>query len=59
MLKIYYQDTDSIHSSCNDVDELVLRYKQKYDQEFVGDGLGNLHVYVIMDGVPKYAEICY
>ena len=28
----------------------VKRYKQKYDQELVGDGLGNFHVYFIMDG---------
>ena len=46
----YYQYTDSIHLNYDDVERVVERYKQKYDQELVGDGSGNFRVYVSMDG---------
>ena len=43
-IKIYYQDTDSIHLNYDDVPRLCEYYKQKYHQELVGDGLGNFHI---------------
>ena len=43
-IKIYYQDTDSIHMNYDDVDKLCKYYKQKYNQELVGNGLGNFHI---------------
>ena len=49
-IKIYYQDTDSIHLNYDDVDKVVERYKQKYNQELVGECLGNFHVDFDMDG---------
>ena len=49
-IKIYYQDTDSIHLNYDDVDKIVKRYKEKYNQELVGDNLGNFHVDFEMDG---------
>ena len=49
-IKIYYQDTDSIHLNYDDVPKVVDRYKQKYNQELVGGYLGNIHVYFDMDG---------
>ena len=39
-MKIYYQDTDSIHLNYDDVDEIVDRYKDNYNQNLVGTGLG-------------------
>ena len=50
-VKICYQDTDSIHLDYDDVDKCVKTYKQTYNQDLVGDGLGNFHVYRSMDGV--------
>ena len=49
-IKIYYQDTDSIHLNYDDVHKVVERYKQKYNQELVGEYLGNFHVDFDMDG---------
>ena len=43
-IKIYYQDTDSIHLNYDDVDKVVKRYKEKYGLELVGEDLGNFHV---------------
>ena len=49
-VNIYYQDTDSIHLNYDDVDEIVNRYKEKYNQDLVGQGLGDFHVDFSMDG---------
>ena len=49
-VKIYYQYTDSIHLNHDDVDKIVKIYKQKINQDLVGDGLGNFHVDFSMDG---------
>ena len=43
-VKMYYQDTDSIHLNDDDVDKIVERYKDTYGQDLVGQGLGNFHV---------------
>ena len=43
-VKIYYQDTDSIHLNYDDVDTVVNRYKEKYGLELVGEDLGNFHI---------------
>ena len=43
-IKIYHQDTDSIHMNYDDVDKRCKYYKQTYNQELVGDGLGNVHI---------------
>ena len=43
-IKIYYQDTDSIHLNYEDVDKIVERYNDKYDLNLVGEDLGNCHV---------------
>ena len=42
-VKMYYQDTDSIHLNYEDVDKLVKPYKEKYGLELVGDDLGKFH----------------
>ena len=49
-VKVYYQDTDSMHLNYDDVDKLVKRYKQNPKQDLAGDGLGNSHVDFSMDG---------
>ena len=43
-IKIYYQDTDSIHLNYDDVEKVVARYKEKYGLDLVGEDLGNSHV---------------
>ena len=43
-IKIYYQDTDSIHLSYDGVDRIVDRCNGKYGLELVGEDLGNFHV---------------
>jgi hypothetical protein len=48
-VKIYYQDTDSIHLNYEDVDKVVKRYKEKYGLELVGEDLGNFHIDFSMD----------
>ena len=48
-VKIYHQDTDSIHLNYDDVDTVVKRYKQKYGLELVGEDLGNFHIDFSMD----------
>jgi len=49
-IKIYYQDTDSIHLNYDDVEKVVARYKEKYGLDLVGEDLGNFHVDFDMEG---------
>jgi len=42
-LDIYYQDTDSMHMKKNDVPILAKLFKDKYDRELIGNGLGQFH----------------
>ena len=55
-VKIYYQDTDSIHLNYDDVDKVCMRYKEKYGLELVGEDLGNFHIDFSMD---KYNSEIY
>ena len=48
-VKTYYQGTDSIHLNYDDVDKIVNRYKERHNQDLVGQGLGNFHVDFSMD----------
>ena len=48
-IKIYYQDTDSIHLNYEDVDRIEHIYKDKYGSELVGEELGNYHIDFSMD----------
>ena len=49
-VNIYYQGTASILLKHDDVDKNVETYKQTYNQDSVGDGLGNFHVDFSMNG---------
>ena len=40
-VKICYQGTDSIHLNYDGVNKICKRYKQKYNQYLIGDGLIN------------------
>ena len=55
-IKIYCQDTDSIHLNYDDVGTVVKRYKDKYGLELVGEDLGNFHIDFSMD---KYNSETY
>ena len=48
-IKIYYQDTDSIHLNYDDVGKIENRYKEKHGSELVGEELGNFHIDFSMD----------
>lgn len=42
-IKIYYQDTDSMHIQKNKIDDLAKEYKQRYGRELIGKNLGQFH----------------
>ena len=48
-IKIYYQDTGSIHLNYDGVDKIENGYKEKYGSELVGEELGNFHIDFSMD----------
>ena len=48
-IKIYYQDTDSIHLNYEDVVKIENGYKEQYGSELVGEELGNFHIDFSMD----------
>ena len=39
-IKIYYQDTDSMHLPMEDVPKLAAHYKTRYQKELIGKGMG-------------------
>ena len=43
-IKIYYQDTDSIHLDYDDVPLVVKRHNETYGLDLVGEDLGKFHV---------------
>ena len=43
-IKVYYQDTDSIHLNYDDVPKCVDRYKDTYGLQLVGEDLGIFYV---------------
>jgi hypothetical protein len=42
-LKLYYQDTDSIHMKEEDIEVLQELYNKKYNRELIGKGMGQFH----------------
>jgi hypothetical protein len=42
-MKIYYQDTDSIHIHKRDIARLKIMYQVKYNRELIGKNLGQFH----------------
>ena len=42
-LKIYYQDTDSMHISDQDISILSNQYKIKYNRDLIGKSMGQFH----------------
>ena len=42
-IKIYYQDTDSMHIEKNKINNLAEEYKKRYDRELIGKNLGQFH----------------
>ena len=41
-IKIYYQDTDSMHIEAHQVDKLNKSYKEKYGEELIWGGAGTI-----------------
>ena len=42
-MKVYYQDTDSLHLYEDDLPLLALKFKEKYGRELIGKALGQFH----------------
>ena len=42
-IKIYYQDTDSMHIQKNKIDDLANEYKKRFGRELIGKNLGQFH----------------
>ena len=42
-IKIYYQDTDSMHIQKFKIDDLANEYKKRYGRELIGKNLGQFH----------------
>ena len=42
-IKIYYQDTDSMHIQKNKIDYLAEEYKKRFGRELIGKNLGQFH----------------
>lgn len=42
-LKIYYQDTDSMHIDDKDIKILTKEFKNKYNRDLIGKGMGQFH----------------
>lgn len=49
-LKIWYQDTDSMHIDRASLSELTESFSSKYNRELVGEGLGQFHSDFELDG---------
>lgn len=42
-IKIYYQDTDSMHIENDQIDDLAKLFKQKYGHDMIGKNMGQFH----------------
>ena len=42
-IKIYYQDTDSMHIEADKVELLATEFKEKYSRELIGSDMGQFH----------------
>lgn len=42
-MKIFYQDTDSMHINEDDINKLAEIYEEKYGRELIGKGMGQFH----------------
>tara|TARA_R110000772_G_scaffold2902_5_gene10768 strand:- start:2109 stop:5378 length:3270 start_codon:yes stop_codon:yes gene_type:complete len=49
-MPIYYQDTDSMHIKCEDVEKLQKVYNKKYGRELIGIQMGQFHTDFELDG---------
>jgi hypothetical protein len=58
-LKIYYQDTDSLHIEKKDIPVLEQKFMEKYNREIEGKDLGQFHIDFELQGAESetiYAE---
>ena len=50
-LRIFYQDTDSMHMNYDELEILTKEFKATYGRELVGKNMGQFHIDFEMDGV--------
>jgi hypothetical protein len=55
-LKIYYQDTDSLHILEHEIPKLAESYETKYKRQLIGKKLGQFHSDFSMDYKNEYGE---
>jgi len=56
-IKIYYQDTDSMHIVDNKVEKLSELFKEKYNRELIGKNLGQFHCDFEMEGCKNIVSV--
>jgi hypothetical protein len=56
-IKIYYQDTDSMHIQNNKIELLRTEYRKKYNRELIGKYLGQFHCDFNMEGAENIVSI--
>ena len=56
-IKVYYQDTDSMHIKRDEIKKLEDAFKQKYGRDLNGKNLGNFHSDFSLRGADKGVEI--
>ena len=59
-IKIYYQDTDSMHVDCDNIPLLAEKFKENYGRELIGKGMGQFHTDFDLEGAVGdiYATDC-
>ena len=56
-LQIYYQDTDSIHIEHNDLQRLIVEYKNRFGRDLVGTNMGQFHSdFPAVNGKESYSK---
>ena len=44
-IRVYYQDTNSVHIETHDLQRLAEEFKRKYNIELIGKNMGQFHSY--------------
>jgi hypothetical protein len=57
-IPIYYQDTDSMHLDYDNVPVLGYKFKEKYNRDLIGKGLGQFHNDLELNNLPAWSNRC-
>ena len=56
-IKIYYQDTDSMHLANSEISKLAEAFKNEHNRELIGKNMGQFHTDFDLKGADKGCEI--